>query len=69
MKGHICAGGDPIFCAACAFTWADVKAQWDSGEREEGDYGSAAASASFMAAFEAHIAAGGSPDDLMLHDL
>ena len=68
-KGHICAGGDPIFCAACAYTWADVKAQWDSGEREDGDYGGEEDRASFLAAYEAHLAASGSPDDPMLHEL
>lgn len=68
MKGHICEEGDPIFCAECAdFTWSDIKDQWEKGEREEADDDEARAE--FMRSYEAHIAAGGSPDDVILHDL
>lgn len=39
--------------------WDDIKRQWDEG-REETDDGDRAA---FMAAYDAHIAAGGKPSD------
>lgn len=65
-KGHRCADG-PILCAECAPTWADVHLQWARGECGEVD--GEDAHGDFLAAYEAHLAAGGSPDDPMLHDL
>lgn len=64
-KGHICYDGDPILCEECAYTWADVKAQYDKSEHG-GDHDDRA---DFMKAFESHIASGGSADDKMLHEL
>src|SRR5262245_22009828 len=31
-RGHRCGDG-PLLCAECSPTWADVKEQWDKGER------------------------------------
>ena len=66
-KGHRCQDGDPIFCAACAPTWGDVQEQWASGDREDND--DEDNQDDFVRAYEAHLAAGGSPDDPILHDL
>lgn len=65
-QGHRCRDGE-LLCEACAFTWADVKAQWDMGE--DSDAESAEARARFFSLFKAHIAGGGSPDDKILHAL
>ena len=62
-QGQHCSDGVDL-CAECAATWGDIKADWEAGRIEEGDEGQRAR---FMAAFEAHIAAGGKPDDKPLH--
>ena len=63
--GHICADGEPIFCAKHAYTWAEIKAQWDEDETD----GNSDKRSEFMASYEEHISDGGSPDDKVLHTL
>ena len=65
-KGSRCFEGE-LLCEGCSYSWADVKDQWDRGEREDAD--DAEARAAFMASYDAHIASGGNPDDLILHEL
>jgi hypothetical protein len=61
-KGHRCRD-DVDLCAECAFTWGEVKDQWDKDEVTPDDGGDRA---KFMAAFDSHIASGGTPSDKML---
>ena len=62
--GHVCVEGETL-CEECAFTWGEVKEQIDSGEHGGDDN----QKAEFLASYEKHIAAGGSPDDKMLRTL
>jgi len=63
-KGHHCRD-DVNLCAECAYTWGEVKEQWDKDEHggDETDH------ARFVTAYDAHIAAGGKPTDKMLRTM
>jgi len=64
-QGHRCHDGEAHLCAACAYTWGEVKEQWDKDEHggDETDH------ARFVTAYDAHIAAGGKPTDKMLRTM
>lgn len=52
------------FCANCAPTWADIREDWlEHDDHEDEDR------AAGLAAYDAHIARGGSPTDKPLHEL
>ena len=53
-------------CKDCALSWGEIKAQWDDNTLEDGEDGD---KAKFLANYEAHIAGGGSPDDLLTYPL
>lgn len=55
-----------LLCPQCAPSWADIRAQWLEENREEEDEGD---KARFLAAYDAHIAGGGKPDDVPLYQL
>lgn len=59
-----------IFCEACAYTYAEIKAQHDEA-LASGEYGELTPEgiAGFAREYDAHIAAGGSPDDKWLYVL
>ena len=50
----------PLLCAEHAPSWGDAKHQWDADEQLDDDPERRAA---FMAAYDAHIAAGGAAAD------
>jgi hypothetical protein len=63
-QGQRCIDGE-LLCAPCSATWGEIKRQWDDGEISD-DEGNRAR---FMSNFDAHIAGGGKPDDLMTYPL
>lgn len=63
--GQRCTEGE-LLCAECAASWGEIKDQWDKDEIEEEEPGQ---KARFMAKYDAHIAGGGSPDDLLTYPL
>lgn len=63
--GHRCHDGEAYLCDEHAYTWADVHAQWMSGEHG----GSADERACFLKHFDQHVAGGGLATDKMLAPL
>jgi len=65
--GHRCVDGEPLFCAEHAYTWSDVKESYEveDGVRDDDPD----AYRDFVQRFEAHIAAGGKPDDKIVWPL
>ncbi|MFG1247636.1 hypothetical protein [Xanthobacter flavus] len=50
-------------CEACAFSWGDMREQWAQTAQAPASEEEAAEAAASLAAYVAHIDAGGSPDD------
>lgn len=64
-QGQRCREGESL-CAECAKTWGEIKEQWDADDLSEDEPGE---KAGFLARYEAHIAAGGTPEDKLLYPL
>lgn len=64
-EGQRCVDGEHL-CKECAASWGDIKMQWDDDALDEDEPGD---KARFLARYDAHIAAGGSPDDLLTYPL
>lgn len=64
-EGQRCTDGEQL-CKDCASSWGDIKEQWDDGTLSDGDDGD---KAKFLARYDAHIAGGGKPDNLLTYPL
>ncbi len=64
-EGQRCVNGESL-CKECAASWGDIKKQWDEDALDEDEPGD---KAKFLARYDAHIAGGGSPDDLLTYPL